>query len=54
MDRLKELRRPIVGTVASKKGAQFITESMGEIHASPRATPFKLLLIILFCCACNI
>jgi hypothetical protein len=39
--------------VLSKNGAHVITESIGEIQASPNATPFKLLLIVPVFCACK-
>lgn len=38
-------------TVASRNGAHVNTESIGEIHESPSATPFKLLLISPSFCA---
>lgn len=38
-------------TVLSKNGAHVITESIGEIQASPSATPFRLLLMVPAFCA---
>lgn len=35
----------IIPTVFNKNGAQVITESIGEIHESPKPIPFKLALI---------
>ena len=45
-DTIKKILKFNLFTVSYKYGAHVLTESIGEIHASPSPTPCKLIFIL--------